>query len=102
MVSKIIRIFVIEMIEIKDIHGKLLATIDADTLEFADLSKLNLCYADFRYANLMHANLAFTDLTFADLTMADLSEADLEGTEFGGAIVDGTEFPPEAYHPHYM
>lgn len=79
------------MIEIKDIHGKLLATIDADTLEFADLSEMNLSYADLRGANLDHANLYFTNLEFADLRDANLRHARTYGTKFGGSKCEGAK-----------
>lgn len=90
-------IFALEMIEIKDIHGKLLATIEADTLEFADLSEMNLSYADLKGANLDHANLHFTNLEFADLRDANLSHARTYGTQFGGANLDGAQ--RKVHHP---
>jgi uncharacterized protein YjbI with pentapeptide repeats len=84
-------IFALEMIEIKDIHGKLLATIEADTLEFADLSEMDLEYADLKGANLDHANLYFTNLRFADLRDASLRYARTYGTQFGGTILEGAQ-----------
>ena len=101
-VSKIMRTFAIEMIEIKDIHGKLLATIDADTLEFADLSEMNLSYADLRGANLDHANLFFTNLEFADLRDANLRHAKTYGTKFGGSKCEGAKRRHKQYFPSYL
>ena len=89
--SELFRTFALEMIEIKDIHGKLLAAIDADTLEFADLSEMDLSYADLRGANLDHANLYFTNLEFADLRDANLRHARTYGTHFGGASLEGAQ-----------
>ena len=45
------------MIEIKDRGGKVLATVDADTLRWADLRGANLSGANLRWADLRGANL---------------------------------------------
>lgn len=101
-VSKIMRTFAIEMIEIKDIHGKTLAMVDASTLEFADLSGLSLNYANLRGANLRHANLQFTDFTFACLDDADMTEADTNGMILDGASCEGLQIRLRHNRPHYM
>ncbi|MCA2968701.1 MAG: pentapeptide repeat-containing protein [Acidobacteriaceae bacterium] len=65
------------MIEIKHKHGRVLMTVDADTLRRADLSGANLSEANLSGANLSEANLRWADLRGANLSEANLSEANL-------------------------
>ena len=83
------------MIDIKDIKGRLIAAIDAESLESADMSGINLRFADFRGANLYYADLSRSDLSGADLRGANLQCADLTWTDMSNVITDNkTEFPP--------
>lgn len=70
------------MIEIKNKDGKVLAKVDAETLNRADLRKANLREADLRGADLRWANLQW-----ADLRGADLSRSNLRGALLGSAIL---------------
>lgn len=60
------------MIEIKDKVGKVLVTVDAETLRGADLRWANLRWADLSGANLSGADLSWADLRGANLRWADL------------------------------
>ena len=83
------------MVEIKHRDGRVLVTVEADTLREAnlrgadlsgaDLSWADLSWADLSEANLSEANLSGADLREADLSWADLSEANLSGADLSGA-----------------
>ena len=66
------------MTEIKNKHGAVLRTVDADTLSWADL----------RWADLSGANLSGADLSGANLRGAILSGANLSGANLTGAILN--------------
>ena len=69
------------MVEIKHADGRVLVTVDADTLSGADLSGADLSWADLRGADLRGADLRGADLSWADLRGADLRGADLRGAD---------------------
>lgn len=86
--------------------GRVLMTVEADTLEranlsgayliHAELSGMNLAGAMLPYANLSGArlscaNLAGADLRGANLTEVDLSGADLSGANLAGATLSATD-----------
>ena len=83
------------MVEIKDRHGRVLVTVDADTLRGANLSGANLSganlsgadlrWANLSWSNLSGANLSEADLSGANLSWANLSEADLSGANLSWA-----------------
>ena len=88
------------MIEIKHkITGKILHTVNADTLQSADLrhaeladadlSGTNLSRANLSRANLSRANLSNTDMTGANLDNANLSNVDLSGALLNSADLSG-------------
>jgi hypothetical protein len=60
------------MVEIKDRHGRVLVTVDADTLRGANLSGANLSGADLSWANLSGADLSWANLGGANLRWANL------------------------------
>ena len=60
------------MVEIKHRDGRVLVTVDADTLSGADLRGANLRAANLFGADLRGANLFGADLRRADLRWADL------------------------------
>jgi hypothetical protein len=77
------------------------------TLENADLSHMNLTYAnlsfaslggadltssDLRFANLSGANLNRAKLASADLQVANLSDARMEDTDLTGSVIGQTTF----------
>ena len=66
--------------EIKNIYGHVIKTIEGDNLQKADLQGADLTGADLRGADLTGA-----DLRRADLREADLRGADLRGADFRGA-----------------
>ena len=70
------------MIEIKDMSGRVLRTVDADSLKNADLTGAHLTRADLNGANLARAHLSHADLTGANLTGADLN-----GAYFGNTTI---------------
>ncbi|MBX3629341.1 MAG: pentapeptide repeat-containing protein [Nitrosomonas sp.] len=93
-----------QIMDIKNIRGETLLTIDSDTLEGADLSgadlsgadlsDTNLSDADLSGANLSGANLSGAgligaDLSDADLSGANLSDADLRRAKLSGADLSG-------------
>ena len=79
------------MIEIKNIDGEVIHTVDADTwvgiklidanLYRADLSDSNLRKADLRHADLRHANLRGANLIGANLSCSNLHESNLESAD---------------------
>lgn len=77
-------------IEIKHRYtGAVLHTVDADTLNGADLYGANLRWADLTRADLRGANLGGADLREANLSEADLRWADLRGAYLNGATIGG-------------
>lgn len=119
------RIFAVEMIEIRNIHGQLLHRLDgADSLACVYLDGLDLRGASLAGADLSEAYLGFCDLSGADFRGADLSSARIEGcvvsgTDFSGAdlsgadidsttdiatdaVIDDETLLPSAHRPAYM
>lgn len=92
------------MIDIKDIHGKIIASLDCDSLYRADLSGLDLTEADLRGADLYYAKMVRTKLRGADLRGANLTAAYLVWTDLSEALTDHTTKRPteQSYRPHYM
>lgn len=83
------------MIEIKNIQGEVIATLDCDDLSRADLTDLDLSNADLRGADLFNATIVRTNLKGADLRGADLRCAYVAWVDFREAITDRhTELPP--------
>lgn len=76
------------MIEIKDPEGNVLASIDAHTLEGADLSGRNLARAQLAGAHLRRIILRGSKLNNANLRGAVLCGADLEGADLGDARLE--------------
>ena len=72
------------------ITGKVLLTIEGDTLQWA-----NLQGADLQWANLREADLQGVDLREADLQGADLQWADLRGADLREADLRGASLPTE-------
>lgn len=88
------------MIEIRHRRsGRSFLSVDADTLERANLAGEYLIHADLAHANLRGAQLPFANLSGADMRGADLAganlrgavliEADLNGADLVGAILSG-------------
>ena len=74
------------MIEIKQKNsGKVIVTIDADTLMNADLREMDLREADFSGMDLRGVHLDYSDLTGADLSHANLQRASLCGAHLDDA-----------------
>jgi uncharacterized protein YjbI with pentapeptide repeats len=93
------------VIEIRDLRGNVIRTVDAESLyganlrsadlcdanlyganlRSADLCGADLCGADLCRANLRGASLCSADLTAANLRSADLSGADLRSASLRGA-----------------
>ena len=84
------------MVEIKDIHGKVLVRledIEPDDLSYAFFDELDLSYANFEGADLFHAYFGFCNLTGANFRNADLRYAELkcntiDGADFSGANLE--------------
>ena len=84
------------MVEIKHRDGRVLVTVEADTLREAnlrgaDLREANLRGADLRWANLREADLSWANLSWANLSWADLSGADLSGANLREADLRGAD-----------
>jgi uncharacterized protein YjbI with pentapeptide repeats len=77
------------MVEIKNFDGKVLLTVEADTLRGADLRDADLIGAYLSGAYLGGANLSGAYLSGADLYGANLSDADLSGANLYGANLYG-------------
>lgn len=60
------------MVEIKNINGEVIATVDMENLRGADLRCADLRGADLRYADLRSADLRSADLRYADLRGAGI------------------------------
>src|SRR5690349_16408832 len=81
-----VRRTMVGMIEIKHrTNGKVLLTVDAETLVGADLSGASLRNADLMKMDLGNADLRGADLRGADLRYADMRGSDLRGTNLRGA-----------------
>ena len=104
------------MIEIRNKAGKVLKTVDAISLQKANLGEANLGgadlwgadlqgavlrEADLRGANLQEANLQGAVLRDVDLREADLGGADLREANLGGANLGGikTNYLTVGIHP---
>ena len=80
-------------IAIKHRHtGEVLHVVEADTLQEADLSGLDLRYAYLAGADLYRADLRRSDLRHADLTNANLVNAKVWTADFRGAVQDGAKW----------
>lgn len=92
------------MIEIKDIRGNTIVTVEGESLVRADLSGLDLSYADLRGMDLYYAKMVRTKLKGADLRGARLTAAYLVWTDLREAIIDNTTRLPAAHshRPHYL
>lgn len=82
--------------QIKNIDGEVLLTIQANTLKgvmlrSADLTRADLRWADLGGADLTGANLTGADLTGANLKGANLSEADLTESDLIGTNLSGVD-----------
>ena len=77
------------MIEIKNIDGEVIKTVDSDSLCGAYLRGADLRDADLRDADLRGADLCDADLRDADLSGAYLRDADLSGAYLHGAYLRG-------------
>lgn len=73
---------IIHAIEIKDLDGEILCTVDGNSLKNADLS----------HKDLQRANLAGLDLSGANLCGTKLNDADLFKTRLTGATLASTDF----------
>ncbi|MFA5398290.1 MAG: pentapeptide repeat-containing protein [Methanogenium sp.] len=58
--------------EIKNKEGKVIFTVEGNSLVNADLRGADLQYANLRDANLWYANLQYANLRYANLRYADL------------------------------
>ena len=76
-------------IEIKNLAGAVLMSIDAANLRGADLRGANLRGADLRGAYLCSADLRGAYLCDANLRAANLRGADLRGADLRGAAICG-------------
>ncbi|MCQ2278618.1 MAG: pentapeptide repeat-containing protein [Bacteroidales bacterium] len=88
------------MIEIKNIQGETIATVEGDDTRFAKLSELDLRNADLRGWKLTFAYLRDTKLEGADLRGADLRCADFSEYQISLATTDSTTLLPEEEHCH--
>ena len=73
------------MIEIRNRQGKVLRTVEGETLFNANLSGAGLSGANLNYAHLSDANLNGADLSNADLSHAYLINADLKNADLSYA-----------------
>ena len=76
--------------QIKNIDGEVLLTIQANNLKGVMLRGADLKGADLRWADLRGADLAGANLTGADLTGANLRGADLRGADLTESDLIGT------------
>lgn len=75
------------MIEIKNPIGEVLKTVDAPSLQWANLREANLQWANLHEVNLREVNLRDANLQDADLQGADLRRADLRDAVGNGRQV---------------
>jgi uncharacterized protein YjbI with pentapeptide repeats len=71
--------------QMRRVGGEVIATVEAETLVGADLSGLNL-----DWANLTERELRDANFSHSSLTGANLSQADLRGANFDHAVLAGT------------
>ena len=75
-------------------------------LSYANLSSVNLSYANLRYANLSSANLSYANLRYANLSSADLRDANLENCEMQEVKFYGKTSSPKSLTktqlPHFL
>ena len=92
-----------EMYTVKDIHGKIITTIEDESI-FAVFRDLDLRNADFNGAKLRYAMFIRCNVDGADFRGADMLAANIEQTDFTTAITDRTTLFPveEEQRPHYM
>jgi len=80
------------MVEIKHRRsGRVVLTVDTETLAGANLAGEYLIHADLTRADLASAQLPFANLSGADLSHADLSGANLRGANLVEADLTGAE-----------
>lgn len=77
------------MIEIRDFIGTVLATVEGDTLQGADLLGRNLAEANLAGAHLRRANLRRATLYRANLRGAILCDVDFSGANLINACLEG-------------
>lgn len=80
--------------QMRRVGGEVIVTVEAGTLVGADLSHLNLDWAnlterELRDANFSHSSLAGANLSKADLRGANFDHAVLAGTNLRGANLTG-------------
>jgi hypothetical protein len=80
------------LIYVKNRNGRILHTVNGDTLRYADLSGLNLVDADLRGFDLTGAVLCNTDLRGADLSEVVIRDANLTGADLRNANLRHTDF----------
>lgn len=91
----------LNMIEIKNIQGEVIAKVDAEKLYFADLSNLDLRGADFKGECLAWTYFSGANLEGADLRGANLCQAGIDLYQLEKAITDQyTVFPEEREFCH--
>jgi hypothetical protein len=88
--------------EIKALNGNVIYTIDADTLECANLSNICLIGANLIGANLTNANLSNADLSGADLWGANLSGANLSYANLSDSILNCANLSNAILHRAYL
>jgi uncharacterized protein YjbI with pentapeptide repeats len=71
--------------------GRTMLTVDADTLEAANLAGEYLIHADLRSAVLRQAQLLFANFSGADLSHCDLTGADMRGANLTEADLTGAD-----------
>jgi uncharacterized protein YjbI with pentapeptide repeats len=72
--------------------GRPVLSLDADTLESANLAGQYLIHADLRGADLSSALLLFANLSGADLRSANLTKANLRGANLTEVDLSGADF----------
>ena len=77
--------------EIKNKEGKVIFTVEGNSLVNADLRDADLQNADLRGADLRNADLWYADLWYANLRGADLQNANLRGANLRGANLRDAE-----------
>ena len=81
------------MIEVRNLDGEIIATVEGDDPSEADFSYMDLPFADFRGWNLVNAFFDSADLHGADFTGANLEYSsirhalNLDGTVFTDAVM---------------
>ena len=83
------------MIQIRNLPGDVIYTVQGDTLTGADLRWAELRGAELRGADLSEADLRWADLRGANLKGANLKGADLKGADLKGAALPAFQIPQE-------